>query len=563
MKSVKHYINEAIAINSINKISIPLTFVKEIINLKYNNTFQEDFVSNVYYKLAIKAGKLDRQFLIDLDRVIKRLNSNPSRVEINKAIDFYFGYLNKMVPIDESILIDIKSILAKKYNAAFIRLAEVLLDNLDILPRNNTSKSNDKKLLKMMITNFKKLIRTISDTEIEVTEIDEPKINQEKVEIKQEVETISNKHFDSFNQEVGNIRSDLNSLDPEEELYRLTTKYSQEKITNIIQYIYSHWAVDLINMEDFNKDQVKLLILKYIEQLFDELLNSPNSRSIFEEERLYDINIYLFTELEEENIDEGHIFEFELTVTRYELNDNDVIEDEIDALSIYRTFNFTTKTIKNTLLQLDYGLQGSDFNKKLFIKHLETYKAMGMEEIVLTANIDVGWYAWLRYGFIPVRDYSVQDICHLPKKFLRKFGNVIGSTRGIREIFIPDGLKKFMTENGCPELFDFFMTQDTIAMETLGEQISMHLDSKYKEPEDMKNFGIELESEHINTTITAGGREFKLKIPYKLVFTMFLNKNLRTFANISPEQLGNYPQWEGKLDLSDLEYTINYINNVK
>jgi hypothetical protein len=560
MKSVKHYINEAIAINSINKISIPLTFVKEMINLKYNNTFQEDFVSKVYYELAIQVGKLDRQFLIDLDRVIKRLNSNPSRVEINKAIDFYFGYLNKMVPIDESILIDIKSILAKKYNAAFIRLAEVLLDNLDILPRNKTSKSNDKKLLKMMITNFKKLIRTISDTEIEVTEIDEPKINQEKVEIKQEVESISNKHLDSFNQGVEDIISDLNSLDSEEELYRLINKYPQEKIISTIQDMYNHWAVDSINMEDFNKDQAKILILKYIEQLFDEILSNPKSRSIFEDERSYDINLDLF--FQESNGDD--LFGFELKVTEYELDDNnDVTEDKIDILFIHRTFNYTTKTIKNEFLQLDYGLQDSDFNKKLFIKHLETYKAMGMKEIILIANLDVGWYAWLRYGFIPVRDYSVQEICYFPKKFLRKFGNIIGSTRGVREIFIPDGLKKFMTENGCPELFDFFMTQDTIAIEALGKQISMHLDNKYKEPEDMKNFGIELESEHINTTVTASGKEFKLKIPYKLVFTMFLNKNIRTFANISPNQLGYYPEWKGKLDLSDLEYTINYINNVK
>lgn len=64
---------------------------------------------------------------------------------------------------------------------------------------------------------------------------------------------------------------------------------------------------------------------------------------------------------------------------------------------------FTEKRGKNgvyhALLSLPKSLQGNGFTKKFFKELVKQYEAAGIEIIEVTANIDVGGYAWGRYGF--------------------------------------------------------------------------------------------------------------------------------------------------------------------
>jgi hypothetical protein len=55
--------------------------------------------------------------------------------------------------------------------------------------------------------------------------------------------------------------------------------------------------------------------------------------------------------------------------------------------------------VYHSLFTVPGELQGKNFAKELFSALLDEYKAMGLREITVTANIDVGGYAWAQYGF--------------------------------------------------------------------------------------------------------------------------------------------------------------------
>lgn len=63
------------------------------------------------------------------------------------------------------------------------------------------------------------------------------------------------------------------------------------------------------------------------------------------------------------------------------------------------------RTIDHKAAEHDYFVlesnHGAGVGKDIFGAHLATYEKMGIEQIHVHANIDVGGYAWARYGFVP------------------------------------------------------------------------------------------------------------------------------------------------------------------
>jgi hypothetical protein len=55
--------------------------------------------------------------------------------------------------------------------------------------------------------------------------------------------------------------------------------------------------------------------------------------------------------------------------------------------------------VYHSLFSIPKELQGKNLAKELFTSLLDQYKAMGLKEITVTANIDIGGYAWANYGF--------------------------------------------------------------------------------------------------------------------------------------------------------------------
>jgi hypothetical protein len=66
---------------------------------------------------------------------------------------------------------------------------------------------------------------------------------------------------------------------------------------------------------------------------------------------------------------------------------------------IERTLNFTTGEVHHDYLRLNREDEGSGATRKHFAAVIPLYKKMGMKEITLSANLELGAYAWARYGF--------------------------------------------------------------------------------------------------------------------------------------------------------------------
>lgn len=75
-----------------------------------------------------------------------------------------------------------------------------------------------------------------------------------------------------------------------------------------------------------------------------------------------------------------------------------------EGATIQRSINVLEKRAVHDLFTLSDDVQGKGFGKELLANHLALYKQLGVEKIEVHANIDVGGYAWARYGFIPFQE---------------------------------------------------------------------------------------------------------------------------------------------------------------
>ena len=71
---------------------------------------------------------------------------------------------------------------------------------------------------------------------------------------------------------------------------------------------------------------------------------------------------------------------------------------------IVREINFIDKTVTHTNLKVNPAYQAKGLVKKVMREAMDLYQQLGMESIELVANVDVGAYAWVRYGFLPTQE---------------------------------------------------------------------------------------------------------------------------------------------------------------
>lgn len=90
------------------------------------------------------------------------------------------------------------------------------------------------------------------------------------------------------------------------------------------------------------------------------------------------------------------------------------------AISISRGFfdKDGKNAVYHALLDLPKQLQGNGFTKEFFKELVTQYEAAGIERIEVTANSDVGGYAWGRYGFNAKSKYAISDIINKAKRSL-------------------------------------------------------------------------------------------------------------------------------------------------
>ena len=66
-----------------------------------------------------------------------------------------------------------------------------------------------------------------------------------------------------------------------------------------------------------------------------------------------------------------------------------------------RDFDLDTKTVEHSYWFMQSGVQDKGLGKTMFTNMLNIYDHLGLKSISIGANIDVGGYAWAKYGFVP------------------------------------------------------------------------------------------------------------------------------------------------------------------
>jgi len=78
-------------------------------------------------------------------------------------------------------------------------------------------------------------------------------------------------------------------------------------------------------------------------------------------------------------------------------------QDGEQAGSFTRNIGLNSKSAYSAYFALSRGKTKADIGKKLLAGNIETYQRLGIEKVSVTANIDVGGYAWAKYGYVPTQ----------------------------------------------------------------------------------------------------------------------------------------------------------------
>ena len=95
--------------------------------------------------------------------------------------------------------------------------------------------------------------------------------------------------------------------------------------------------------------------------------------------------------------------------------------EDKDGKSFTLTRSFTDRgengiEVHHDLFQLPKSAQGKGTSKRVLGMFYEEYKRMGVTEISVDANIDVGGYTWARYGFNATDKHeALEAVCKTPK----------------------------------------------------------------------------------------------------------------------------------------------------
>lgn len=120
--------------------------------------------------------------------------------------------------------------------------------------------------------------------------------------------------------------------------------------------------------------------------------------------------------------------------------------------------------VDHSLFKLEAGDTGKGLAKRVLAKQVRLYQELGVKEVRVHANIDVGGYAWAKYGFKPNKNSWDFIRNHVQRKHLGEMGTetALAAGKDSRAIWaisdLPDGLgKRILLESdweGALDLMD-------------------------------------------------------------------------------------------------------------
>jgi hypothetical protein len=76
--------------------------------------------------------------------------------------------------------------------------------------------------------------------------------------------------------------------------------------------------------------------------------------------------------------------------------------DHDESLAYYtREINFRTNSAESSYFKVKNEEQGSGLGKQFLAANIAIYQKLGLDQVDVHANIDVGGYAWAKYGYVP------------------------------------------------------------------------------------------------------------------------------------------------------------------
>lgn len=212
------------------------------------------------------------------------------------------------------------------------------------------------------------------------------------------------------------------------------------------------------------------------------------------------------------------------------------------------------------LLQIPDSAQGSGINKRLFKSDLALFEARGVDKINLKANIDVGGYAWFRYGFVPKDVKEVEGISKWINNLTPSF--VMGLQYDVEDI-AKHITKNTKTMTPATQNFIDLVSQGKSpqAEKVVGELLSgcsIEFMMDYDKKSEFGKMSADIAVKNCNPVDVDG---VKYSISYKALFSINSIKDNANDAIIPMKYLGedNHLDWAGELDMKDLDKTYAYL----
>jgi len=241
--------------------------------------------------------------------------------------------------------------------------------------------------------------------------------------------------------------------------------------------------------------------------------------------------------------------------------------DVLNLAYVIRGYDKGNREAHTDFVQIPAASQSSGINKELFRRSLELYKAIDVKKVDLLANIDVGGYAWFRYGFVPKNYEQIEKISQwmdgVSGSVLMALGNKDGP-------IIADHIKKntkTMTKE-IQNLIDLVAKGKTPEAEKiiplLFGNCSIEFQMTYDNPKKFKTLPEDVAVKNFKP-VGATRSGTKYAISYKALLSLNAMKDVKGYSVIPMLFLGmeNSLEWEGELDMKDLSRTHAYLNAQK
>ena len=218
-------------------------------------------------------------------------------------------------------------------------------------------------------------------------------------------------------------------------------------------------------------------------------------------------------------------------------------------------------------IQIPLAAQSSGINKKIFKDTLELYKAKKIDKITLQANVDVGGYAWFRYGFLPTDTKQILDIA----TWMEKVGGIVTSalkydSKHISKFIDEHTLHKTASINNLIKI----ISEGKIVSKKGNKQTELKVETvipklfnlcadefrnKYSKKQSFKQLASNIATMNFSD-FNIGGVVFS--ISYKALLSI----QALNVDGEKPIPMINdvYLDWSGELDMHDLDDTHAYLN---